>query len=207
MAYKKPYAARNHHLLKRFINGNGRTRRVFASHKKPVLEAGALYLITRGMYIISLKKDNERNGQILSSLLQVSSDPQRLLVSINKESLTYDYIRESKVFSVSILSIDTPRKFIMTFGFRSGRSFDKFKDVSYKIGISGAPIVLDNALAYLDCQVITSIDFETHTAFARKIVDAELLKTGTPMPYAHYCEVLRGKTPVTPPSHICVRCC
>lgn len=129
------------------------------------------------------------------------------MVSVNKESLTHEYILESKSFGISILSIDAPRKFIMTFGFRSGRLFDKFKDVSYKIGISGAPIVMDNTLAYLDCQVITSIDFETHTVFAGEIVDAELLKTGKPMTYVHYCEVLRGKTPMSSPSCICVCCC
>lgn len=178
-----------------------------SQYKKPILEAGALYLISRGMYVISSKMGDKYNGQVASSLTQVTPDPQRLLVSISKESLTHDYIRESKVFSVSILSKETPRKFVMTFGFRSGRSFDKFKDISYKIGISGAPIVLDNTLAYLDCQVITSVDFETHTAFAGKIVDAELLKTGKPMTYDHYCEVLRGKTPMSSPSCICVCCC
>ncbi len=147
-----------------------------APDKKPVLEARALYLISRGMYIISSGKGDKYNGQVSSSLTQVTPDPQRLLVSINKESLTHEYIQESKLFSVSILSMDAPRKFIMTFGFRSGRSYDKFKDVSYKIGISGAPIVLDNTLAYLDCQVIAGFDFETHTIFAGNIVDAELLK-------------------------------
>lgn len=178
-----------------------------ALDKKPILEARALYLMSRGMYVISSKKGNKYNGQVISSLTQVTSNPQRLIVSINKESLTHEYIQESKVFSVSVLSIETPKKFIMTFGFRSGRSFDKFKDIGYKKGISGTPIILDNALAYLDCQVTGSLDFETHTAFTGKIIDAELLKTGKPMSYAYYCEVLRGKTPATSPSCICVCCC
>lgn len=174
-----------------------------ALDKKSMVEPRALYLISSGIYIVGSKKDDRYNGQIASSISQVSSDPPRIILSINKESLTHEYIQESKVFSISVLSRDTPRKFIMTLGFRSGRSFDKLKDVNYKIGTSGAPIVMDNALAYMDCQVTGSFDCETHTAFVAKVIDAELLKTEKPMSYAYYCEVLKGKTPASSPSYLC----
>lgn len=174
-----------------------------ALDKKPLIEPRVFFLISSGIYIISTKNGNKYNGSIASSLIQVSSTPPRLAVSIHKESLTHANIEESKVFSASVLSIDTPKKFIMLYGFRSGKTFEKFKDVNYKTGTSGAPILLEHTVAYVDCQLVDSLDCETHTIFVGKVVDAELLKTDKPMSYIHYCEVLKGKTPTTSPLYAC----
>jgi len=143
------------------------------------------------------------NGMVASSLIQIGSSPPKVIVSLHKESLTNEFIRESKVFSVSILSIDTPKKFIMFFGFRSGRTYDKFKEVQYKIGSSGVPVVLENSVGYLECEVVDSIDCELHTVFIGKVVDSELLSTTKPMTFAHYAEVLKGKVPTTAPIYAC----
>jgi len=140
------------------------------------------------------------NGMVASSLIQIGSSPPKVIVSLHKESLTNEFIRESKVFSVSILSIDTPKKFIMFFGFRSGRTYDKFKEVQYKIGSSGVPVVLENSVGYLECEVVDSIDCELHTVFIGKVVD---LSTTKPMTFAHYAEVLKGKVPTTAPIYAC----
>ncbi len=174
-----------------------------ALDKKPLLEPRVFFQISSGVYIISSKKGNNYNGMIASSVIQVSSTPPKVIVSLNKESLTHEFIQESKIFSVSVLSVDTPRKFIMFFGFRSGRTYDKFKDVQYKIVSSGAPVVLENAVGYLECEVVDSIDCELHTVFIGKVVDAELLSTTKPMTFLHYAEVLKGKVPTTAPIYAC----
>lgn len=171
--------------------------------KTSVLEPRVFFLIGCGIYLIGSVKGDKYNAQVASSLVQVSANPPKLIVSVNKESLTHEYILESKVFSVSVLSIDTPKKFIMLFGFRSGRSYDKFKEIKYKIGMSGAPVILENTIAYLDCQVIGSYDCDTHTVFFGKIIDAELLKTDKPMSFEYYIEEMRGKVPTTAPSYSC----
>ncbi len=169
---------------------------------KLMVEPRVFFLISSGIYLISSKKDDKFNSLIACSLTQVSANPPRLVVSINKESLTHEYITYSKIFSVSVLSIDTPKKFIMMYGFRSGRTFDKFKEINYKIGKSGAPIIIDNSIAYLDCEVDGTFDCGTHTTFYGKVIDAELLKVDKPMTYSHYIEVLRGKTPTSAPIFI-----
>jgi flavin reductase (DIM6/NTAB) family NADH-FMN oxidoreductase RutF len=171
--------------------------------KKPLIEPRVFFLVSAGMYLISTKSGNKYNSAIASSLIQVSSSPPKMIVSIHKESLTHEYIQESKLFGVSVLSADTPKKFIMLLGFRSGKTHEKFKDLNYKIGKSGAPIALDHTIAYLDCQVEESLDCETHTVFAAKVIDAELISTEKPMTYIHYCEVLKGKTPTTSPLFAC----
>ncbi len=96
--------------------------------------------ISYGIYVICSKNGEKTNGQIATTLFQVTSEPPTIAVSINKQNLTHQYISESKVFTVSILDKKTQLPFIGTFGFKSGRDIDKFKNVTYKIGTTQAPI-------------------------------------------------------------------
>jgi rubredoxin len=126
-------------------------------------------------------------------------------VCINKKNLTHEFIKDSGVFTVSILSQDTPLGFIGGFGFKSGRETNKFDGVNYKLGATQAPVVLDHALAYLEAKVITDVDAGTHTDFIGEVVAAEVLNNGEPMTYAYYHQVKRGTTPKTSPSYVAER--
>ncbi|HEA46917.1 MAG TPA: High molecular weight rubredoxin [bacterium] len=161
-----------------------------------------LYKISYGLYVVSSKMDKKFNGQIANTVFQITAEPPTIAVSINKENLTHEFIRKSKVFTVSILVKETPLKFIGHFGFRSGREVEKFQDVSYKVGVTGAPLVMENTIGYLEAEVINSLDVGTHTLFMGKVVAAEILKDEEPLTYAYYHKVKRGATPKTAPVHI-----
>jgi len=160
-----------------------------------------LHKIPYGIYIVSSRKNDKLNGQIANALFQVTAEPPTVAVSINKSNLTHDYINQSKVFSTSILSKNTPMPFIGTFGFKSGRTIDKFNNVNYKIGTTQAPIVLDHALAYFEARVIDKLSVGTHTIFVGKIEDAEILTSDTAMTYEYYHEVKGGVSPKTAPTY------
>ena len=166
------------------------------------MDLKALRKIGYGLYIVSSKKGDRVNGQIANTVFQVTSEPPIIAVCINKQNLTNEFIKESGVFTASILSKETPMKFIGHFGFKSGREIDKFKDMKYKVGVTDAPIVLENTIGYLEAEVINSIDMGTHTVFFGKIVNAEIIKEGEPMTYAYYHEVKKGKLPKTAPTYI-----
>jgi Rubredoxin len=124
-------------------------------------------------------------------------------VAINKENLTNEFIRESKVLTVSILSKEAPMKFIGHFGFKSGRELDKFEGMHYKVGVTGAPIIIENSIAYLEAKVVGSLDVGTHTVFIGEVVGAEVIdEYEEPMTYAYYHEVKRGKSPKNAPTYI-----
>lgn len=161
-----------------------------------------LHKITYGVYIVSSFDEGKNNGQIANTVFQITSKPPTIAVSINKQNLTHRFIEKSKVFCVSVLSVDADMKFIGRFGFKSGRDFDKFADVKYKQGITGAPIVLQNAIAYLEAELVDSIDVGTHTIFIGKIVDADILSNAEPMTYAYYHKIKGGKSPKTAPTYI-----
>jgi len=166
------------------------------------MDLKALYKLGYGLYVVCSKKGDKLNGQIANTVFQVCAEPPIIAVALNKQNLTNEFVSTSKVFTVSILSQDTPLSFIGNFGFKSGRDVDKLKGINYKLGETGAPIVLDNALAYLEAKVINQVEVVTHTIFIGEVVAADVLKEGEPMTYAYYHEVKRGSTPKTAPIYI-----
>lgn len=166
------------------------------------MDLKTLYKISYGLYVVSSKDGEKLNGQIANTVFQTTSDPPTISVCLNKKNLTHEIIQKSKVFAVSILAKDTPLKFIGDFGFKTGRETDKFKDVKHKTGITGAPIVLDNAVGYVEAEVINSLDVGTHTIFVGKVVEAQMISNAEPMTYAYYHEIKRGASPPTAPTYI-----
>ncbi|KPL01198.1 MAG: High molecular weight rubredoxin [candidate division Zixibacteria bacterium SM23_73_3] len=161
----------------------------------------ALHKISYSLYVISSKKGARLNGQIANTVLQTTSEPPTIAVSINKKNLTHESIRESEVFSVSIPSKETPLKLRGHFGFRCGRDIDKFKDINYRVGTSGVPIVLENVIGYLEAELIDSLDVGTHTVFIGKVISAEIIEDKEPITYAYYRNIKGGKAPKTAPTY------
>jgi len=162
----------------------------------------ALHRISYGLYVISSFEGDKKNGQIANALIQVTSEPQNVVIVLNKENLTHSMIEKSRVFSASVLSKNTPFQFIGQFGFKSGRDTDKFKGVNYRKGATGAPIVLDNSIAYLEAKVINTLDVGTHTIFVGEVVDCDVLSEEEPMTYEYYHTIKGGKSPKTAPTYI-----
>jgi flavin reductase (DIM6/NTAB) family NADH-FMN oxidoreductase RutF/rubredoxin len=162
----------------------------------------ALQKLGYGLYVVCSRKGDRLNGQIANTIFQISSEPPTIAVALNKKNLTHEFIDESKVFTGSILSQETPLSFIGHFGFKSGREGDKLKDTVYRLGVSKAPVVLDHALAYLEARVVHQFEVGTHTVFVGEIVEADVLQEGEPMTYAYYHQVKRGTTPKEAPSYI-----
>jgi flavin reductase (DIM6/NTAB) family NADH-FMN oxidoreductase RutF/rubredoxin len=160
------------------------------------MDIDAFHMVSYGLYVVSSIKDGKPNGQIANTVFQITPDPPTVAVSINKENLTWEYINDSSTFTVSVLSTDTPMAFIGMFGFKSGRDTDKFEKYKFKAGKeTGAPIVLDYTLSFLEARVLKSVDMGSHTIFIGQVVDCGMLAEGEPMTYAYYHQVKKGKTP------------
>ena len=86
----------------------------------------ALYKIGYGLYVLSSRTGEKDNACIVNAVMQVTSSPMRVALAVNKENLTHDMIRDSGVFTLSMLTEETPFDLIRHFGFQSGRQADKF---------------------------------------------------------------------------------
>jgi rubredoxin/flavin reductase (DIM6/NTAB) family NADH-FMN oxidoreductase RutF len=166
------------------------------------MNAKALYKISYGLYVVSSKLDDKNfNAQISNTVFQVTSEPKKIALAINKQNLTYEYLSKSRVVGISVLSEETPLGFIGRFGFKSGRDFNKFEGINYKIGITGAPLVLDNATAVIEGKIVDSFDLETHSLFIAEVVDSEIINENKPMTYEYYHKIKQGFVPKTAPTY------
>lgn len=166
------------------------------------MDAKVMHKISYGMYIVCSKNGERFNGQIANTVFQITSDPPTIAVSINKQNLTHDFIQESGLLTVSILSQQTPMTLIGTFGFKSGREMDKFAEIGYKQGLNGVPVIEEYCLGYLEAQVIQALDMQSHTVFIARVTEGAITGQEEPMTYAYYHQVKRGTAPKTAPTYI-----
>jgi len=163
----------------------------------------AYFKISYGLYVVSSVSDDKLNGYISNTVFQVTAEPARFAIACSKNNYTNEMIQHSQVFSISVLQKDTRAEIIGAFGYRSGKDIDKFSKFSYKKGQTGAPILLDDTLAWFECEVVDSLDTGTHVLFIGNVVDGDLLNaTGEPLTYDYYREVKKGKAPKNAPTYI-----
>lgn len=156
--------------------------------------------LSYGVYIIACKDDNKYTGCTVNSIMQITSEPPTIALSVNHENYTHACLEKNKKFSVSILSEKSNPLAIGTFGFRSGRDFNKFEVIPYSI-IDELPIITD-ACAYLICEIIDKIETTTHSVFIAKVLNGDILNNNNPMTYAYYHNVIKGKSPKTAPTYV-----
>ncbi|HDH81724.1 MAG TPA: High molecular weight rubredoxin [Thermoplasmatales archaeon] len=166
------------------------------------MDARAFRLVSYGLYIVTSKKGRELNGQIANTVFQVCAEPPVIAVCINKKNYTHKFIEESGVFAISILSKEAPMNLIGQFGFKSGRDIDKFENVNFKAGKTGAPLVTDFTVGFIEAEVMKSMEVGTHTLFVGKVVEASVLGREEPLTYAYYHEIKGGRSPETAPTYI-----
>ena len=164
------------------------------------IDTSSLHQIQYGIFIITSVTDTKINGQIATVAFQVTSKPAQIATCLNKNTLTHQFVMESKVFGISIITEEADLKFIGKFGFRSGRDIDKFIDTNYKKSITGSPLVLDHVSAIFDLKVNQIIDVGTHTLFIGEILASEKISEKKPITYDYYHKVVKGKTPQNAPT-------
>jgi rubredoxin/flavin reductase (DIM6/NTAB) family NADH-FMN oxidoreductase RutF len=166
------------------------------------MDIQSFFKVTYGLYIVSSHDGDKLSGHISNTVFQVSAEPARFAIATNKDNLTTDYIRKSKSFSISILQQDCDLQFLGPWGFQSGSEVDKFENTTYKTGKSGAPIVLDKSIAYIDCEVQEEIDTGTHILFIGLALEAEVLDSKLPpLTYGYYRDVIKGLSPKNAPTY------
>jgi flavin reductase (DIM6/NTAB) family NADH-FMN oxidoreductase RutF/rubredoxin len=163
----------------------------------------ALFKVSYGMYIVCSGDDKQGNGFISNTVFQVTSSPPRFASCCNKDNYTAEFIKNTGVFSVSVLQQDASADIFGRFGYKSGRDANKLEGMRVQYGETGVPIVLDEAIAYLECKVVQTQDVGTHLLFIGELVQAEVLDdTMEPMTYLHYRQVKKGLAPKNAPTYV-----
>lgn len=156
--------------------------------------------ISYGVYIVTTWSDGKPVGCVANSIMQVTAEPPTFAVSINRNNNTYECIKRSGKFAISILPEDVDPSLIGTFGFKSSRTSDKFENAKY--AIEGKLPVLSAACAYIVCDVVNTMDAATHTVFLGEMKAGEINNEKPVMTYAYYHRVIKGGAPKNAPTYV-----
>jgi ferric-chelate reductase [NAD(P)H] len=165
------------------------------------IDLAAFNAITYGLYVVTARDGERRNGCIINTAVQVAGEPCQISVSVSKANLTHEFITKAAVFAVSVLEQETPLQFIGTFGFRTGRDYDKFAHAAYRDGLTGCPILTEHTLAAIEGKVRTAVDCGSHTVFVADVVASQVVRQGKPLTYDYYHETKGGKTGKNAPTY------
>ena len=113
-------------------------------------------------------------------------NPMRVTVQIIKLNYTYELVRESQAFAINLLSSDQ-MELVRSLGTLSGRVKDKLASIPHEAGVTGSPL-LEEAVAYLDCRVVSAMDAGDRTVFLADVVDGRQLRKGELLTYNQFLE-------------------
>ena len=150
------------------------------------MDKKALYSISYGLYVVTVKDGDKDNGCIVNTVSMLTSEPTRIIVFLDKHNYTEELVRKTGQFNVSVLTENTPFDLFKQFGFVSGRDVDKFADKSYPRSENGLYYLPQYANAVISAKVVAQHDYGTHTLFVAEVTDAVTLNTDKSVTYAYY---------------------
>ena len=153
----------------------------------------ALFRIGYGLYVVTSNDGRKDNGLIVNTVTQLTDNPYRVAVNINKANYSHHVIRQTGVLNVNCLSVDAPFSVFQQFGFQSGRTVDKF--AGQKINRSGNGLVfLDKYInAFMSLKVEQYVDLDTHGMFICSVTEARVMSDQDTMTYTYYQQNVKPK--------------
>ncbi len=158
------------------------------------MDKTAMYKLSYGLFVLTAKNEYKENGCIVNTVGQVTSNPNRVTVAVNKTNYTCEMIAETGRFNVSVLSEDAPFEVFKRFGFASGRRSDKLDGCGYTAESENGLLYLTQySNAYLSCEVVNTVDCGTHLLFIADVIDAKTLSDKRSVTYSYYLENIKPK--------------
>ena len=170
------------------------------------MDKTALYQISYGLFLLTVRDGEKENGCIVNTVIQCASEPLRLSVSVINKNLTCDMIRETGRFAVSVLPETTPFGLFRHYGMQSGRDVDKFAGDDATPRLPNGLRYLPFAPAVFACRVVSSEDLGSHTLFIAEVEDAIRQNDLAPATYAYYQSSIKPAPPKPQPKTTVWRC-
>ena len=159
----------------------------------------AMYALSYGLFVLTARRGEQDNGCIINTGIQVTSQPNRVLIAVNKSNFTHDMILETGAFNLSVLTEKADFSLFQRFGFQSGRDVDKFQGFAHTLRTdNGLLAVTEGTSAWLSCKVASTVDLGTHTLFVADVTDGDTLSREPSATYAYYQANIKPKPAAAP---------
>ena len=167
----------------------------------------ALFNIGYGLYVITSNDGKKDNGLIVNTVSQITDDPTRVMVGINKANYSHHVIKNTGIMNVNCLSVEAPFKVFENFGFQSGRTVDKFQN-------EWKPLHSDNGLAFLpqyinafmSLKVDQYLDMGSHGLFLCSVTESRVMSDKETMTYTYYQKNVKPKPNTQKKGWVCKVC-
>lgn len=151
------------------------------------MDKKTMYKLTYGLFVLVSGSEGKDSGCIINTAGQVTSEPNRISIAVNKANYTHDLVKKSGKFNISILSEDADFEIFKHFGFQSGRDVDKFSGYTdCKRSANGLYYITAGTNGYISATVEQTVDLGSHTLFIASVDDMEVLANVPSATYAYY---------------------
>ena len=146
----------------------------------------AFFKLSYGLFVVTAHEGDKDNGCITNTVVQQTTTPNRISVTINKNNYTHDMIKRTGVFNVSVLSEKSKFETFKHWGFQSGKDVDKTVGITYFRLENGVIYIVDGVNAVMCAKVEQEVDLGTHTMFIAEVTDAFSTEEDPSATYAFY---------------------
>lgn len=153
----------------------------------------ALFRIGYGLYVVTSNDGEKDNGLIVNTVTQLTDNPNRVAVNINKANYSHHVIKKTGVMNVNCLSVEAPFSVFETFGFQSGRQVDKFAGQKTLRSDNGLVFLPKYINAFMSLKVEQYVDLDTHGMFICTVTEARVMSDKETMTYTYYQKNVKPK--------------
>ncbi len=153
----------------------------------------ALFNIGYGLYVVTSNDGKKDNGLIVNTVSQVTNTPNRIAVTINKQNYSHHVIKQTGKMNINCLSVDAPFKVFEDFGFRSGRTVDKFDGWEKLRSDNGLVFLPKYINSFMSLTVEDYVDLDTHGMFICSVSEARVITDLETMTYTYYQKNVKPK--------------
>lgn len=161
------------------------------------MDTNALYKLSYGLFVVTANEGEKDNGCITNTIIQVTNDPLRISVTINKNNYTCGMIQRTGKFNVSVLSEQASFDTFKHWGFQSGKDVDKAVGIEFYRLENGVIYVTAGVNAVICGKVVQQVDLGTHIMFIADVDDAFTTDDTPSATYAFYHKNIKPATPKT----------
>lgn len=167
----------------------------------------AFFKLSYGLFVVTANENGKDNGCITNTVVQQTTTPNRISVTINKNNYTHDMIMRTGIFNVSVLSEEAKFDTFKHWGFQSGKTVDKTVGITFYRLENGVIYIVDGVNAVICAKVEQTIDLGTHTLFIAEVTDAFPTDKASSATYAYYHSNIKpAPQPIKKKGWICTVC-
>ena len=153
----------------------------------------ALFKIGYGLYVVTSNDGKKDNGIIVNTVTQVTNTPNRIAVTINKDSYSHHVIKQTGKMNINCLTLDAPFSVFEKFGFVSGRNVNKFENEEHYRADNGLVFLSRYINSFMSLKVEQYVDLDTHGMFICSVDEARVISDKETMTYSYYFENVKPK--------------